>query len=144
VTEIDEMRRMMLALSKERSRVFRNNVAQGVVGNPIVWVRSEAEAQSVAVRPGDAVVRHARVLHAGLFTGSHDLIGWTPVEITPALVGRTLGVFTSIEAKFGRGKMTPEQETWLAGVERAGGITGVAFSADQAVDLVRRFRGLSA
>lgn len=141
MTEIDEMRRTMLALSKEGVRIFRNNVAQGVVGAPIVWVRTEAQAQSVAVRPGDAVVRHARVLHAGLFKGSHDLIGWTPVEITPAMVGRSLPVFTSVEQKFGRGVLTPEQMQWGSVIEGAGGLVGVVYSADQAVDLVRKFRG---
>lgn len=137
MSEADEMRRMMLGLSKEGSRVFRNNVALAVVGDPKVWVKQE---QRITVHPGDCVVRHARVLHAGLTEGSHDLIGWTPLEVTPALVGHSVAVFTSIEAKLGRGRPTPEQLNWDRAVKASGGIAGIAWSAAEAVELVRAFR----
>lgn len=139
MTEIDEMRRAMMAMSDEGSKVFRNNVAQGVMGQ-IEWHRGH-EPKTVTLRPGDAVVRSARVLHAGLLEGSHDVIGITPVTITPEMVGRVVGVFTSVEMKFGRKKMTTEQQRWERMVLACGGITGVAYSAAEAVALVRGFGG---
>ena len=41
-----------------------------------------------------------RKVKAGLsMAGSSDLIGWTPVTITPGMVGKTVAVFTAIEVK---------------------------------------------
>ncbi len=128
---------MWLAASAEGAQLFRNNVAQAVVGK-VLWIKGGE--QSVTVRPGDAVVRNARVLHAGLFEGSGDLIGQTPVLITPDLVGRTFGVFTSLEAKFNTGKPTTEQKTWAKGVRAGGGFAGTAYTVGEAVALVRMWR----
>jgi hypothetical protein len=55
---------IMLAITKARGRLtilFRNNVAQAVVGRA-VWIRHE---QAVTVRPGDCIVRSARVKRPG-------------------------------------------------------------------------------
>lgn len=58
---------------------------------------------------------------------SSDLIGITPVTITPQDAGRTLGVFTSIEAKRSGWKFTgaPREKAqlkWLELVAAMGGI----------------------
>jgi hypothetical protein len=54
-------------------RVFRNNVGEYKVGD--------------------------RYIRYGLCPGSSDIIGWTPVKITPEMVGTTLPVFTAVEVK---------------------------------------------
>lgn len=41
---------------------------------------------------------------------SSDLIGITPVVVTPEMVGLTLGVFTAIETKEAGWKLTPSDE----------------------------------
>ncbi len=138
MSEVDEMRLAQMALSEEGARFFRNNIAQGVVGN-IQWIKG-ASSQKVSVRPGDAVVYGARVIHAGLFKGSSDLVGWDSVMITPAMVGSRVAVFGSIEMKK-RNRFEDGQETWLKNVAEAGGLSGVAYTAAEAVALLRKFRG---
>jgi hypothetical protein len=122
---------IMLALSRVGVMIFRNNVAQGVVGRT-EWIR---EKKQVWVNPGDCIVRNGRVLHAGLFKGSGDYIGITTVVVTPEMVGSKVGVFTSIEAKAGT-KSTPEQKNWHAAVVAAGGFSGEARSAEDALTIV--------
>lgn len=61
----------------------------------------------------------------GLAPGSADLIG--------CLNGR----FVALEIKTPTGRLTPEQKTWLALVERHGGLTAVVRSADDALAAVR-------
>lgn len=138
VSEQNVMRSVMLALSRAGSVLFRNNVAQGVVGG-VEWIRTR---KSVVVNPGDAVVRGARVLHAGLIKGSADLVGWHTVTITPEMVGRKVAVFLSAETKAERGgRRTTEQVNWESQVKEAGGIAGFVRGADEAVALVREFEG---
>lgn len=70
----------------------------------------------------------------GLCPGSSDLIGWRSVLITPAHVGTTLAVFCAVEVKApgGTHPVTADQRRFLAAVEAAGGIAGVARSPEQA------------
>lgn len=74
--------------------------------------------------------RSGRVIRYGLHTGSADLIGWHSVVITPAMVGHRFARFVSIEVKTPTGRLSPEQETWQAAVQKAGGIAVVARSVD--------------
>ena len=66
---------------------------------------------------------------------SADYIGVTPIVITQEMVGKTIGVFTSIEAKrfpwtyTGKGREGP-QNKWRLLVESLGGIAMFANSAD--------------
>ncbi|HKT54498.1 MAG TPA: hypothetical protein VJP88_08595 [Caulobacteraceae bacterium] len=137
MSETNEMRRALLDLSMIGSRVFRENVGQGVVGD-VSWVRTKPV--TVTLHPGDAYVRHARVLHAGLDTGCSDIIGLTPIEVTAALVGRTVPVFTSIEMKFGKGRRRPDQIDWGNFMTQHDAIYGVARSAAEAVEIVQAYR----
>lgn len=80
----------------------------------------------IAGGPGKRVVlENPRILHAGLATGSADLIGWVPTVITPEMVGETVAVFTSIEVKTGKVAETKDQERWRESVTAAGGIAEV-------------------
>lgn len=124
---------IMLGVSAVGTILFRNNVALAAAGK-IEWIK---RPMRVVVGPGDAVVRNARPLHAGLCEGSSDGIGWTPMVITQEMVGRTVAVFTAIEAKTATGRATPEQLNFCDQVRQAGGIAGIARSADEAVALVQ-------
>ena len=114
-----------LALGREAGLVlFRQNTGQAWTGDV------------VERRPDVLVLADPRPLHAGLCKGSSDLIGWRMVRVTEDMVGRHLAVFTAIETKSPRGRVTPEQETFIANLQRAGGIAGVARSVDDARRIV--------
>ena len=81
--------------------------------------------------------RTGRLVTFGLAKGSADLIGWRTITVTPAMVGTRLAVFTSIEVKVPKGRVRPEQQAWLAVVQGAGGIAGIARSVDDAKLIIK-------
>jgi hypothetical protein len=80
--------------------------------------------------------RQGRPVTFGLAKGSADLIGWRTITITPDMVGQTVAVFTSLEVKAERGRVSPEQRQWLEAVQAAGGIAGVVRSVEDAQTLL--------
>lgn len=80
----------------------------------------------------------ARWVTTGLCPGSSDVVGWTPVVVTPDMVGRSVAVFTAIEVKDKDVKPTDEQGKFLAAVRRAGGLCGIAHSVDEALLILRQ------
>jgi hypothetical protein len=127
VSETDEMRRAMLALSKAGATCWRNNVGTGWVG------------EVHRLKNGDVLIKNPRPLHAGLCDGSSDLIAIVPVTVRPEHVGTTFGVFGAIEMKFGKGRLTDGQGNFLRHVSGRGGIAGVAYSAAEAVALINKY-----
>lgn len=115
------LKQILLACSHGATRLFRNNNGRGWVG------------KSIHHPDGTVVIKHARPLHAGLQTGSGDLIGWTTIVVTPEMVGRRIAVFTSLEAKAGRDTLDDDQEQWLSQVNAAGGIAAEVRSSAEAV-----------
>lgn len=107
-TEVGIMRRIQTALTVLGARVFRNNVGllEDRCGNKVRY---------------------------GLCVGSSDLIGWNSLLVTPDLVGKRVAIFLAVEVKKPWGKVTDEQEAFIAAVRRAGGIAIVAHSPDEAV-----------
>tara|TARA_R100001082_G_C4357130_1_gene157423 strand:- start:4 stop:396 length:393 start_codon:yes stop_codon:yes gene_type:complete len=81
-------------------------------------------------------LRTGRPVQFGLAKGSSDLIGFKTIEVTSDMVGQKLAVFTSIEVKTAKGKLTPMQHNWLSFVRKAGGITGVARSVQDAIHII--------
>lgn len=79
---------------------------------------------------GQYKLEDGRVLRSGLGVGTSDLIGWTPVTITPEMVGKTVAVFTAVECKAPKGRVTTEQAQFIKVVQQAGGIAGVARCAE--------------
>ena len=85
---------------------------------------------------GQAYMPDGRVFRYGLVKGSSDLVGWTRVRVTQEMIGTEVAVFTAVEAKAAKGRLSAEQRAFLAAVAKAGGIAGVARSAEEAVDIV--------
>ena len=102
------MKRIQVAISSIGARVFRNQV-------------------------GSYKLHDGTHISSGLCVGSSDLIGWVPRVITPDMVGKTIAIFTAIEVKAVRGKLTKEQEKFLDAVDASGGIAVVARSVDEAL-----------
>ena len=81
-------------------------------------------------------LRTGRPVQYGLAKGSSDLNGFKTIEVTPDMIGQKLAVFTSIEVKTAKGKLSPMQHNWLSCVNKAGGITGVARSVQDAIQII--------
>lgn len=126
------LNRILTAVSRGPVRAFRNSVGLGWVGKS----RRFDKAETITVRAGDVVVFKARPLHAGLLKGSGDLIGWRSVVIGPEMVGQTVAVFVSLEAKEGTGRSSPDQVNWRTQIQQAGGIAAEVRSVEDAVRAV--------
>lgn len=73
--------------------------------------------------------QRGNVIRYGLCKGSSDLIGWTPVTVTPDMVGKKIAVFTAVEVKLnknGKYKATDDQKRFISAVLNNGGFAGVA------------------
>lgn len=123
--ESDRQARIMLAVGALPGvRLFRNTVGEGWVGKRI---------QS----PPDLVVLHAgRHVTFGLQTGSHDLIGWKSLIVTPEMVGRRLAIFLGGEVKTDVGKLSAEQRVFHRNLLEAGGLSGIWRNADEALKTI--------
>jgi hypothetical protein len=111
-TEKDIERTLILYASQCGSTLFKNNVGK---------LRDDK----------------GNIVSFGLCKGSSDLIGWTPVIITPEMVGKKLAVFTAVEVKknkFGKYRATEDQKHFITAVKNNGGMAGVA---DCKLDLER-------
>lgn len=119
--ESDVLARVRLALQDHRVTTFRNNVG--------------------VAREIDTIGRE-RFIRYGLCEGSSDLIGFYEYTVRPEDVGRKIAVFTAIETKRSKGgRVSDDQWAFIGRVQLAGGIAGPAKSAEEAVDLVRRWKG---
>jgi len=125
VKEADLHRLLMKEASAKGARLFRNNVGMAWTG------------KLVSNRGGVVVLDGARPFHAGMGTGSSDLIGYTQVKIEPAHVGKTVAVFTSVEVKVGRNQPSDEQQMWITAIDLHGGISGVARSVADLHNILR-------
>lgn len=126
--------RILLALGRGLSRVFRVNtgVAWQGHGQP---VRVNKPTQ-VMCYPGDVVLRKAQPIKMGLTTGGSDIIGWTTHVISDCEAGERVAIFTAIEVKSDAGKATDDQLRFIAAVQAAGGLAGVARSEAEALAII--------
>ncbi len=99
--------KIRLAIAAPNVKMFRNNVGQ--IGG----------------------------LSFGLCKGSSDLIGFTSKTITPEMVGQQVAIFTAIEVKTDKGKISPAQTKFIELVNRSGGIGAVVRSIDDAMDVLK-------
>ena len=116
-------RNQMLALSDDGRLVFRNETARAWVGQ-------------VIHKSGDQVtLKGAQMLPFGLCVGSSDIIGITPLKITPEMVGTTVGVFSAWETKTKTGRPSPEQTKFIRAVHKFGGFAGIARTIKEALSI---------
>jgi len=88
--------------------------------------------------------RGGRLVTYGLCKGSSDLIGLSQVLIGPEHLGQTLALFTALEVKTSRGRLSAEQEKFLRLVQQLGGRGGVVRSVEEARLLLGGSSGISA
>ena len=69
--------------------------------------------------------------------GGSDLIGWTSVTVTPDMVGKTVALFTAVEVKTSKGRVTDAQQNFIDQVNKAGGRAGVVRSSTDAQLLLK-------
>lgn len=86
-----------------------------------------------------AMTDPTRIVRVGL-PGMADAGLIVAVEITPEMVGRTLGAAVQVEFKTATGRQSDDQRTWAEAVRRAGGIYELVRSADQMPELIARVR----
>jgi len=129
---------LQLYASKNNARLFRCNTGRGWIG------KTTGPAQScttVTLNAGDVVIRKARPFHTGWPKGTSDLIGLTRVTITEELLGRTLAVFTAIEAKTPNVRATKEQKLFIQAIQTLGGISAIAKNIDHYKQATLNFMG---
>lgn len=124
------VRRILVATSSADARLFRQNVGMAWVGDIVERTRTRL------------VLENYRPLHAGLCEGSSDTIGLSRVLITPDMVDSRVAVFTAIEAKTAKGRVSPKQQNFIGFVQQFGGIAGVARSPDEAVQIIKAGPGI--
>lgn len=102
-----------LAFGRGPCRLLRNNVGMlpDRTGRPVAYGLGSM---------GGTVLR-----------GPSDWIGWRTFTITPEMVGQRIAVFAAVESK-DLAKPTPEQLQFIANVQEAGGLAGVAHSVEEA------------
>lgn len=121
----ESWRDLLLVSSQLGTRLFRN--ARGI--------------ERVAQKNCAQCNRYGRTVSYGLANGAPDLIGWMPVVIGPEHLGRTLALFVGIEAKRPEGGVVSEdQRRFLAALERAGAVSGVARSAGDLETIIAPWR----
>lgn len=101
------LKRIMLKWSRGPTRLWRNNCGQ-LQDKDGRWVRFGV------ANPGGS-----------------DLIGFHTITVTPEMVGRKLAVFTALEVKQPRGRVRPEQQTFVDLVRSRGGFAGIVRSVDE-------------
>lgn len=124
MTDAQVLKAAQLALSPTGARIMRNFVGG-------VWA-----GRKVKSKPGTVTLASPRFIEAGLGEGSSDGIGWTPVTVTPEMVGQTVAVFTAVEAKtLAYPTRTPEQINFHEQVLAAGGLAYLARETESGVML---------
>lgn len=113
------LKTILLAVCNGPVRLWRQNAGQGWVGKV-----KRIDADTV-------LIRHAQPLRAG-FRGLSDLGGYKTVTITPEMVGQKVAVYCAVEVKTPTGRTTKEQKAFLRRVTDAGGMAGIARSAEEA------------
>lgn len=127
-----------LALARMGALVWRLNTGKA-------WV---ASGKPVRLTDGSVKLPGGRPIALGFglmsndpVVGAGDLIGCTPVVITKEMVGKTIGVFSSFEAKRTEGgRRSADQIRWAGIISNAGGIAGFFSSPAEAEAIIQEWR----
>lgn len=133
----DLTHRLMVAMSDAGSRMFRNNVGNGLMirhGSTSIRNKIIEACAAVAESRGGSAYR----LQFGLCPGSSDLVGLTEIVITPDMVGKRIAVFTAAEVKYGNDQLQEAQSNFINAVRDAGGIGIVARDVESAIEELRK------
>lgn len=130
-TDIQSTARIQLSKLK-LGTYFRANVGQGWQGKSEYITKDK----TVAVSPGDVVLRKARTFNTGLPKGFPDVFGFTFVQITPGMVGKKVPWFTGLEFKTDKGKSSPEQIKIMMHLKKNDCIGGTPRSVEDAIKIV--------
>lgn len=106
--------RILLALSNAGCTVWRCETAGAWVGRVVHQISKTV------------TIAEARMIHAGLTKGGSDIIGIAPD-----------GRFLAVEVKTTTGRIRPEQQRFIDAVIAAGGVAGIARSAEDALKLIQ-------
>jgi hypothetical protein len=129
MSETDEQRRIQVALNNEHARIWRNTVGEAWLG------------RDFTIRDGRVFSGNAYRVTYGLGPGSSDLVGPISIEVTPAMVGSRIAVFSAFEVKKMRGSKYREgQQRFIDVIQGLGGIADYARSVEEALEIVNRFR----
>lgn len=112
-------------------------MSESVILRQILIRASQLGARLFRNQVGVYKLHDGRWLTSGLCVSSSDLIGWTPIVITPEMIGRTLAVFTAVEGKRPKKNATDKQADFISAVVAAGGIAGVARSVEDVEYLIQ-------
>lgn len=130
-------RQVLKALGRDPAlALFKNECGEGFYGTArhqiLALPRTHGTVQLVDVL--GALDRNR--VHFGLHVGSADLVAVARVEITPQMVGRSIGRFVSIELKSATGRVGEAQQAWIDRMRELGATAGVARSPGDAAVLV--------
>lgn len=112
------------AASKIGARLF-------VMSSGTFW-----QGQIVRKTDDTLTLKYPRRVTVG-FEGLSDLLGGSPVVVTPEMVGQTLLIVTAVEVKAGNDQPRPKQPEFIAFIKKAGGRSGFARSIDDALKICR-------
>ncbi len=123
------------------SILFRINTGRG-------WLSGRGPDGVSRFTDGSVKIQDARPIALGFartngepVVGTSDLCGWTSVLITADMVGCRIAAFTAIETKkTANGRTSKDQLNFIDQVIRAGGIAGVANSADAAKKIIESYK----
>jgi hypothetical protein len=129
MTEHAIQQRILLACGSGDTRLWRNNVGTGWAGQATKVTAGNLRAVAQGLQPGDVVIRNGRPLHAGLCSGSSDLIGYRRID--------GVAQFVALEVKSATGRPTAQQTQFLNHITGAGGCAGIVRSVDDALTVLR-------
>lgn len=120
-SDLSEVKLTDIAI-KDNPYVFKNDCGQGYHGGQRFTAKTSGP---IHVQAGDIIIKNPTPVKYGLEVGSGDLIGWRPIKITPELVGKTIGVFLSIEIKTKNDKPSRDQIIWYLNLRLSGCIAEI-------------------